>query len=324
MLPTLTAETLQSTVFFDPPVRTRRIAIIGFGDETRDEAPFDDPECEIWILNMLHGAVPRWDRLFELHDRETIEQESDSKEELRKAERGGKRHIDVLRSELTRPIYMVEQWADIPCCVKFPVDRVTAIFAKRCYKLARQPYFTSSFAYMLAFAALKIVDQRADPHIPEFGEEIHVCGVEMMSGEEYAYQRSNAEFVAGWVMGLGIQLFVPDRSALLESDGMYGYAHANESLELLTRLRAWAQDQRKHQIAKRDEAAERRERARADWNTYDGASQMADKMVGQLLYLCRAGRFDGIVVRNARRGHHGGGGGLQSLCVRSRVRTSCM
>ena len=61
--------------FAEPALRSSKVAIVGFGSETLGEAPFDDPDCEIWILNMLHGVVPRWDRLFELHDRATVEQD---------------------------------------------------------------------------------------------------------------------------------------------------------------------------------------------------------------------------------------------------------
>jgi len=281
--------TAAAAAFVDPPVRTKRIAIVGFGSETMNEAPWEDAGCEIWILNMLHGAVPRWDRLFELHDRATVEQESDSKEERRKAERGGQRHIDYLRSVTDRPIYTTHIWHDVPCSVQFPVETVKNWLGEYCGKLDETPYFMSSFAYMLAWAVVKIVEQRKHEHVPEDGEEIHVCGVEMLNGEEYAYQRSNAEFLCGWVLGHGIRLHVPQRSALLTSDGMYGYAHA-ESLELLARMRAYYEDQIAKQKAKREAAAVRRMQAQADWNTADGVVQGLEWARTHILYLSRGGK----------------------------------
>lgn len=278
-------------MFTDPPLRSSKIAICGFGSETLGEAPFDDPDCEIWILNMLHSNVPRWDRLFELHDRATVEQESDTKEEQRKKERGGMAHLDYLRSITDRPIYLVEEWPDVPCGIRFPIEKVTDEVGAFCPKLQSTPYFQSTFAFMLVWAVIGIVGRRRDPRIPEEGEEIWVCGVEMINGEEYAYQRSNAEFLCGWVLGHHIKLNIPQRSALLESDGIYGYSHANETLELLARLRAWGADQRKSMLAKREDAATAREKARADWNTYDGASQAFEKVIAQVIYLIRGGKI---------------------------------
>src|SRR5689334_15473635 len=56
----------------DPFGRPRRmkVAIVGFTDH-RKEAPFGDPEWEIWGLNELYRYMPveQFTRWFELHDR---------------------------------------------------------------------------------------------------------------------------------------------------------------------------------------------------------------------------------------------------------------
>jgi hypothetical protein len=183
----------------------------------------------------------------------------------------------------------VEEQPDIPTSVRFPIERLTAHFGAQCEKLRESPYFTSTFAYMLAFAVLGIVERRHDPHVPEPGEAIHVCGVEMLNGEEYAFQRSCAEFLCGYVLGHGISLVIPARSALLESDGMYGYVRG-ESLELLARMRGYYSDRKRLQITKRDEAAARREQAKADWNSADGAIQTFDWLLNHLQYIGRGGK----------------------------------
>ncbi len=268
--------------FQDPPVRTSKIAIVGFATESMGYAPFEDPNCEIWILNMLHAHVPRWDRLWEMHDRVTLEIET---QELKI----NMDHLGTLQGERTRPIYMIDRQPDIPCSVRFPIERLTQDLGAFCEKLQRQPYFTSTFGYMLAWAVISIIDRRVNRLMPESGEEIHVCGVEMLNGEEYAYQRSNAEFLVGYALGHGIQVFVPDRSALLESDGMYGYARS-ESLELLGRMRLNYQDMKQKAQAKKDEAAVRRQQAMADYNTYDGSIQAIEKILNHLTYLSRGGK----------------------------------
>lgn len=268
--------------FFLEPLRSGKVAIVGFATETMGYAPYEDEDCEIWILNMLHGHVPRWDRLWELHDLACLEQET--KELKREMD-----HLGTLRAERQRPIYMVEAHDDIPMSREFPVKALIKHFGERCEKLQQTPYFTSTFAYMLASAILGILARRRVPGVPEPGEEIYVCGVEMLNGEEYAYQRSCAEFFCGVAIGAGITLHIPDRSALLESDGLYGYAQS-ESLELLTRMRAYYTDLRDKFIKQRDEASAKRNQATADWNTYDGCAQGFNKVLSHLTYLQRGGK----------------------------------
>ena len=55
-----------------PSQPPRKIAILGKAPSSLPEAPFDDMDWEIWILNTAGYAneVPRWDRQFELHDLE--------------------------------------------------------------------------------------------------------------------------------------------------------------------------------------------------------------------------------------------------------------
>lgn len=268
---------VQRTRIVDPPLRSSKVAIVGFATESIAATPWEDTDCEVWILNMLHHHVPRWDRLWEMHDRACVEQESNEIEQKRLQERGGLRHVDVLLAEQERPIYMVEPWPDVPMARRFPTEQVRAWAWERCAKLEERPYFTSTFAHMLLYAIIGIVERRADPWVPEPGEAIHVCGVEMLNGEEYAYQRSCAEFYCGWTLGRGIELRIPPRSALLESDGVYGYEHG-ESLEMLSRMRGYYEHKRQEF---RDEAVAARRRhnmAKADWNTQDGAVQLLDAL----------------------------------------------
>lgn len=266
----------------DPPLRSKKVAIVGFATESIDFAPFENPEYEVWILNMLHKHVPRWDRLWELHDRETLNQET---AELKRS----MDHLGTLQAERERPIYMLEHFDDIPMSKRFPIETMTAYLASLSDKWANAPYYTSTFAYMLATAVMGIVNLRANPFIPEPGEHIVIAGVELLNNEEYAYQRSCAEFWIGLVMGKGIRCDIAPRSALLESDGLYCYARP-ESLELLSRMREYYNERRKSFEQKKAEAATRRDQAKADVNSYDGAIQMAEWTINHLTYLMRGGK----------------------------------
>lgn len=270
------------TIWPDPPLRSSKVAIVGFATESMYETPFEDPDVEVWILNMLHAHVPRWDRLWELHDRVTLLQETEALKQ-------NMDHLGYLQNEKTRPIYMVQEYQDIPMSRRFPIEFMTDYFAGMCAKLENAPYYTSTFAFMIASAILGIKARRKVNFVPEPDEVIYVCGVEMLNGEEYAYQRSCAEFWLGMVLGEGIKLVVPQRSALLESDGMYGYARP-ESLELLGRMREYYADRVKHFTQKRDEAANRRNKAIADFNTYDGSIQAMEWVVNHHTYLIRGGK----------------------------------
>ncbi|HYM24439.1 MAG TPA: hypothetical protein VEU08_14585 [Vicinamibacterales bacterium] len=280
---------VRTVIWPDPPLRSSRVAIVGFATESRYGVPYDDPDVEVWGLNMCEGwmllepeAPGRLDRMWELHDRGTLEQES--AEEKRSVD-----HLAWLKANRTIPVYMTDVQPDIPMSRRMPIEHLKTFLGPLCEKLAATPYYTSTFAFMLATAVLGIVQRRVDRSQPEPGEEIIVAGVEMLNGEEYAYQRSCAEFWCGFVLGHGIKLSIPSRSALLESDGLYGYARP-ESLELLVRMRAYYADMKAKALAKKDEAIARRNQAMSDVQTYDGAAQGVDKILNHLTYLIRGGK----------------------------------
>lgn len=164
-------------VYEPPPLKSSKIAIVGFATESMGDAPWDDPETEVWILNMLHMHVPRWDRLWEMHDKVTIEVET---ADLTL----NTDHLGILQKEASRPIYMVDRRDDIPCSVRFPIERVTAL-QRVCDKLTSTPYYTSTFGYMLGWAILCILDRRKDERVPEPDEHIWVAGIELLNHEEY-------------------------------------------------------------------------------------------------------------------------------------------
>lgn len=191
------------------PVRTKdKLAIVGFADGHRDQAPFNNPEFEIWGLNRLHSAMPgqRWDRWFEIHSIPknyliTDEHPADTE------------HLEFLRT-FPGPIYLRPQ--DIgtihcPSAVPYALEAVLRDFSVP----ADRHNFNNSISYMIAYG------------IAMQFKEIHLYGVDMAQDQllsaEYRQQRPSCEFFLGIAVGRGIRLYLPPGSDLLVSDHLYGF-----------------------------------------------------------------------------------------------------
>ncbi len=71
-------------------------------------------------------------------------------------------------------------------------------------------FWASSIGYMVAHA------------IYEGADAIGVWGADMLLDEEYGYQRDNLSWLLGIAEGRGIEVVVPDQSALLKVNFVYG------------------------------------------------------------------------------------------------------
>ena len=180
------------------PVKAKKVAIVGF-TPSRSEAPYPNPDYEIWALNDLFEAIPRCDRLFQIHSRASLDTYTTRGEKAS--------YIERLR-DIKVPIYMVEKHEDIPNSVAYPIDKMVAEFG---------PYFTNTISYMLALA------------IWEGFREIHVYGVDMAVGSEYAHQRPSCEYFLGIAKGRGIKLHIPYQSDLLKARFLYGFQEDEEN-----------------------------------------------------------------------------------------------
>lgn len=195
---------------------TRKVAIVGFADSYA-LAPFDDPSVEIWGINELHRYLPRWDRWFELHARESFEVKGNRDQEA---------HVNWLRAQKPvddpayRPIFMREVFADIPAGVRLPLEWLSDRFFVR---FGQRPYFTSSIGYMLAMAIAEGRDENFVPINDQAVTWIGLYGVDLASNTEYGEQRPNAEYFIGLARGLGIQVEIAEGSALLRGDHLYGF-----------------------------------------------------------------------------------------------------
>jgi len=155
---------------------SRAIAIVGLAGQSRDRAPFHDPEWELWGLNSVWHQVPRgvkWDRYFELHDLTTSKL--------------------ARLSRLKCQIYQRRN---------FPFTEIMEEFDKP------KPYFTSTPAWMMAFAMLLMREE-------EGRKRIGLWGIQMEERIEYNKQRGCLEYLIGRAVERGIEIVLPKGCLLM-------------------------------------------------------------------------------------------------------------
>jgi len=176
--------------------KKKKVAIVGFAPSSRDKAPYNDPDWEIWVLNEYnsilpsHGAnnVALW---FEIHQRDTV----------LKSNRDSS-YIDKLKNSKI-PILMCEKHDDIPMSMKYPLHEII--------EKLETDYFTNSISYMVAYALYVGVD------------EIAIYGVDMAQDEEYAKERPSVEYFVGYARAKGIPVYIPSESDICKVPYYYGF-----------------------------------------------------------------------------------------------------
>lgn len=166
-----------------------KVAIVGFAP-TWNLAPYDDKSVEIWGMNELYKVVPRVDVLFEMHTYDL----------LRSKTRDPK-HLEWLQKSKI-PIWMLEQYEDIPNSMRYPKEQILAKFGT---------YFTNSISYMIALAIMAEV------------KELYIYGIDMATSKEYQIERPSVEFFIGWAKGAGIRVTIPPQSDICKTMYLYGY-----------------------------------------------------------------------------------------------------
>jgi len=175
----------------------RQVAIVGLAPSTHDDAPYEDPDWEVWGLPWDEEKWPYFDRLFDIHPLECI----------RKATPSFYRHgyEDRLR-ELNAPLYMQQAYPDIPNAIEYPLEKVSALVGD---------YYNSSIAYMLGLALYEGVDK------------VGLWGVDMIGrgewghADEYADERPNCEYLLGFAKAKGIEIYLPEECPLLKFSGRF-------------------------------------------------------------------------------------------------------
>lgn len=185
--------------------RKKKVAIIGY-TSSKDLAPYDDPEFEIWGINDIYRYIPRFDRFFQLHRPESCDQEH-----KKHPERDNWEMNRAAISNMKCPVYLQEADPEIPQTIKFPLKEIIEMFAPYFIEPEHAKYFTNSISYLTAFA------------IYEGFEEIHIYGVDMAMASEFSQQRPSCEFWLGVAVGKGIIIHVPNQADLLKARFLYAY-----------------------------------------------------------------------------------------------------
>lgn len=183
-----------------PYTPRKKVAIIA-ADPSYVEAPFNDPEWEIWSCNSLwnickdtHGDF-RADRWFEMHPMSV-----QTPEEMKAIQR------------CPIPIYHLGDATteQAPLGVEYPIVSV--------YKQFPYNYFTCTFAYQIALA-MKIGFTT-----------IGLYGVELDRGtaRERAIEKPCVEFWIGLAIGYSIHIITPPTSRLANQTHRYGYDYHEE------------------------------------------------------------------------------------------------
>lgn len=169
-----------------------KIAILGTAPSSRMLAPFNDPSWKIWACSAGNmNALPRVDAWFEVHANLLWPENAHF----------GAPYLNWLNSQQF-PVYMQNQTL-VPRAISFPKDELVAEFGRY--------FFTSSFAWMIAFA------------IKSGADEIGLWGVDMASKDEYILQRSGGHYFIQEAKKRGIKVFLPQESDLLQPPPLYGF-----------------------------------------------------------------------------------------------------
>lgn len=191
--------------------KRKKVAIVGFTDKVRKQAPYNDPEWEVWAFNMANRmdfmkddqGLLRADRWFDLH-------------ELHAQSQADMAWITTCPV----PLYLTEPFTKNKNAVVYPLDAVQQTFRK----YGTTGYFASSFAYAMALA------------MHEGFETIGLFGCDLDWGRERVVEHGNLAYWVGLAQGLGHKVLIPQNSRFLTHPGFYGFEYNKESQAVEDRM----------------------------------------------------------------------------------------
>ncbi len=186
--------------------KKKKIAIIGTAPQWQ-LAPFDDPEWEIWGIFGVVGCGKRLTRVYELHDRAIIEEQS-----AKDPKKDYFAHVAALGENFITK----DEFPQAPQAKRFE-------FASKRKKYGE--FFTSSAAWLIAEA------------IDEGATTIGMWGINMAADTEYAHQKPACTYLLGYARGLGIEIVLPSTSELLTASHQYGLEKAPQIISLFAQKR---------------------------------------------------------------------------------------
>lgn len=179
----------------------KTLALVGFAPNTRHLAPYDDDEVCIMGLNegynhdfmVRHNGDFRADAWLQIHAYWDC---------TRRANTSDPNHPEWLRSEHDFPIYMQEEFDDIPNAIEYPIDKIIDKFIGGMLLRGTKDgegeepirYMTSTAAQGVALALW-------------YGfERIELYGFNQATGTEYQFQKGSTEGWCHLAAGRGVQI----------------------------------------------------------------------------------------------------------------------
>lgn len=184
-----------------------KVALVGFCEGSRNWTPYLDPEFEIWGLNNGRVFQPVAHRWFDMHGAHIY------RWELRRPHK----HLEFLKS-FPGPVYMHDYDPEIPTTVTYPLQEVAEYLGvniwrtepgKDLVQATGDPYLPSTISYQLALA------------LYEGFREVHLYGIDLNTGGEYAWQKAGVEFLLGFAAASGVKVVLPENCPLLRGN-LYG------------------------------------------------------------------------------------------------------
>ncbi len=176
-----------------------KVIMIGYA-YSKNEVNWQIEDTEYWILNDMYDIVPKFDRLFDIHDDENLKN--------RIARRSDLNHFEELK-KIKKPIYLQREWNEIPYSKKYPLDIIKKEF--HIPAMGDKIFMTCSVCFMLALAILQGF------------KEISLYGIDQAIDDEYAVELPGVLYWLGIAFGKGIKINISESSPLLKSYFVYGY-----------------------------------------------------------------------------------------------------
>lgn len=181
-----------------------RVVIVGSNQLTRHLINWEQ-DADYWLFN--EAAARSWAKtvtgVFQLHNPYIWRNRNNVNDPG---------HYSWLQEKHDFPIYMLDQYPDVPSSVKYPLDDVSnkllSNIRRKNGDIAK--YFTSSVAYAIALA------------IYNGYNEIELAAIEMASGTEYSGQLPGVLLWIGIAAGNGINVILQNETKLMKSH-LYGY-----------------------------------------------------------------------------------------------------
>ena len=177
----------------------KKVAIVGSQELTRGNAPFDDPEFEIWSISdwICSDWLKRCDRLLEIHQPGQYMNHPRTPNYWEKLQ-----EVDI-------PVYMYPI-ADprLKNPILYPLDVIKNMM-KGGQNLGEMQPLNHSVAYLIALA------------IHEGYDQIDIYGVELAGDTKYLVQQSMFSFWVGFALGKGIKVNVACSQGLFNKP-LYG------------------------------------------------------------------------------------------------------